>query len=60
VADYPGWTTLAGNTATGVGLIDVEPVPTGTDYVVRVEVRHHSDGSLLDSRSLALLTPVAK
>ncbi|MCU1590940.1 MAG: hypothetical protein JWP11_2196 [Frankiales bacterium] len=60
VRDYPRYATLAGNTTTGVGLIDVEPVPTSTNYVVRVQLRHHSDGSLLDEQSIALLTPDAK
>jgi hypothetical protein len=60
VRDYPRYATMSGNTTTGIGLIDVEPVPTSTNYVVRVQLRHHSDGLLLDESSIALLTPDAK
>ena len=60
VRSSPTSGTVAPNGQTGTGLLDVEPVPTGTDYVVEVQVRRHSDGSLLDDRTLALTTPVAK
>lgn len=60
VRSFPQSAVVAANGATGTGLVDVEPVPTGSAYVVRVQVRHHSDGLLLDDRSLALVTPPAK
>lgn len=60
VANYPNALQLQANTSGGVGLVDVEPVPTGTNYQVRLEVRHHNSGGLLDSGSIDLLTPDAK
>ena len=60
VRSFPQNAVVTANGAIGTGLVDVEPVPTGSAYIVRVQVRHHSDGSLLDDRSLALTTPPAK
>jgi hypothetical protein len=60
VRSYPNSTVVAGNGTTGYNLLDVEPVPTGTPYSVEVTVRKHSTGELLDDRSLALATPVAR
>lgn len=60
VRSYPTSGTVGPNGQTGNGLLDAEPVPTGTDYVVEVQVRRHVDGSLLDDRTLALTTPIAK
>ena len=60
VYDYPNSVIMGGNTTTGIGLVDVEPVPTSTPYEVRIEVRHHGDGQLYDNRSLLLTTPASK
>lgn len=57
VGSYPNSSIVAANGSTGVGLFDVEPVPTGTPYHVEVEVHRHSTGELLDHSSLALVTP---
>jgi hypothetical protein len=60
VRSYPQSSIVGGGQSTGVGLIDVEPVPTGTPYTVVVEAHRHSTGDRLDSSSLALTTPPAK
>jgi hypothetical protein len=60
VRTYPSSTVMSTGSTAGVNLIDVEPVPTGTPYEVRIEARKHTDGQLLDSRSIYLRTPDAK
>lgn len=60
VAYYPEMYIMPGNTTAGTGLMDIEPVPAGTTYDVDVQVRHHSDDTLLDDRTIVLTTPPAK
>lgn len=60
VFDYALSPQLTVTNTSGLGLVDVEPVATSHHFEVRVEVRHHGDSALLDSRSISLLTPDAK
>jgi hypothetical protein len=60
IASYPYSPVVSANDSTGIGLLDIEPVPTGCTYHVYVKVYRHDDGDLLDASEIDLDTPVAK
>jgi hypothetical protein len=57
---YNTSSTVASRNSTGVGLVDNDYAPTSTTYTVTVDVRRHSTGEELASRSLVASTPAAK
>jgi hypothetical protein len=60
-ASYPMSTVVNGGQAVGYNLIDIEPIPTGTQFELRAEVHDHSTGQVLDGpRSIYLTTLVAR
>jgi hypothetical protein len=60
-ASYPSSPVVGSGQATGYNLIDIEPIPTGTQFELRVAVHDHSSGELLDGpRSIYLTTPAAR
>jgi hypothetical protein len=59
IASYPSSPVVSANGSTGIGQLDIEPVPTGGTYHVYVKVYRHDDGDLLDASEIDLDTPVA-